>query len=509
MATIDNIGNAANDVAQKAEAAAAKAELAAAKAEEIKAKKEAAEAKVKQAQEKVAALKNKKEKMEKRINRLQMPKGIGAIVIMFLIRTLKIQYRAEKAIKNLAKQFEVKCPLPEKLRALIIKKNRINNAVTNIQKIIQTLQTTTQTISTFLTALNAIIAGIKTIIAVAGSLLPAPSGPFITVDNIAEAVGEDVKKQNNIISQGLQGLIVINFGLIALTTLLAQIDALISLCLIEGLDNGDITEDEFTEILTELNTTSTDSSNEDEDKAKGEDLLAKLQPNSNDPLMYRGFKLEIQQNPNNPLETIPQRRVVGIQAETHILTVATDYSFASTTEVLVNEAKFLIDKWWVGQTPITSNIEIPIREIQEEIIEPVIEIPEPDTSAIDEANAAAEAAIAAAEAAANQATAAAAEQARQAEISILQSQITGWNDDIESIKSKLTSAVGGVGFNKKNKAEWKGRVNSWLPQQWLGKKALSAYNRIDKKYGDLTGALNNWFNLNKKIKANETKISNL
>ena len=333
MATIDNIGNAANDVAQKSKAAAAKAELAAAKAEEIKAKKEAAEAKVKQAQEKVKALKGKKEKMEKRINRLQMPKGIGAIVIMFLIRTLKIQYRAEKAIKNLAKQFEVKCPLPEKLRALIIKKNRINNAVTNIQKIIQTLQTTTQTISTFLTALNAIIVGIKTIIAVAGSLFPAPSGPFITVDNIAEAVGEDVKKQNNIISQGLQGLIVINFGLITLTTLLSQIDALISLCLIEGLDNGDITEDEFTEILTELNTTSTDSSSEDEDKAKGEDLLAKLQPNSNDPLIYRGFRLQIQQNPNNPLETIPQRRVVGIQTETDILTVATDYSFTSTTEV--------------------------------------------------------------------------------------------------------------------------------------------------------------------------------
>ena len=65
---------------------------------------------------------------------------------------------------------------------------------------------------------------------------------------------------------------------------------------IEGLENGDITEDEFTEILTELNTTSTDSSSEEEDKAKGEDLLAKLQPNSNDPFFYRGFKLEIQQN---------------------------------------------------------------------------------------------------------------------------------------------------------------------------------------------------------------------
>ena len=91
-----------------------------------------------------------------------------------------------------------------------------------------------------MTALNAIITGIKTIIAVAGSIPMSPSGPFITVDNVAEGVDGDVKKEKSIVEQGLQGIIVINFSLITLTTLLAQIDALISLCLIEGLDNGDI-----------------------------------------------------------------------------------------------------------------------------------------------------------------------------------------------------------------------------------------------------------------------------
>ena len=160
----------------------------------------------------------------------------------------------------------------------------------------------------------------------------------------------------------------------------------------------------------------------------------------------------------------------------------------------------------MGQTPITSNIEIPILEIQQEIIEPAIEIPEPDTSTIDEANAAAEAA---AQAAADQASAAASEAQKQAEKTMLESQITGWNNDIGMIKTQLTSAIDSVNFNKKNKAEWKGRVNSWLPQQWLGKKALSAYNRIDKKYGNLTGTLNNWFNLKKKINANQSKIDNL
>jgi hypothetical protein len=84
---------------------------------------------------------------------------------------------------------------------------------------------------------------------------------------------------------------------------------------------------------------------------------------------------------------------VGIQAETHILTVATDYSFASTTEVLVNEAKFLIDKWYIEQEPVTSNVDLAMLKILEdepielevEIVDlpsPVIEIPQPPEAPI-------------------------------------------------------------------------------------------------------------------------------
>ena len=108
-----------------------------------------------------------------------------------------------------------------------------------------------------------------------------------------------------------------------------------------------------------------------------------------------------------------------------------------------------------------------------------------------------------------QAATAQAEAERQSKISLLKSEITGWKSEISSIKSQLSSAIDRVKFNKKNKDKWKGRVDSWLPQQWLGQKAINAYKRIEKKYGDLDGALNNWFNLNKKIKQNEDKIDNL
>ena len=172
---------------------------------------------------------------------------------------------------------------------------------------------------------------------------------------------------------------------------------------------------------------------------------------------------------------------------------------------MVNEAKFLIDKWYISQETVTSNIDLSTIKILED--EPIIpEIPEIDTSEADDAAKAGEEAV---KLAADQAASAAAEAQRQAEISSLKGQITGWDGDINMIKTQLTSAIDSVNFNKKNKAEWKGRVNSWLPQQWLGKKGINAYKRIDKKYGNLTGALNNWFNLNKKIKQNEDKIAKL
>ena len=111
---------------------------------------------------------------------------------------------------------------------------------------------------------------------------------------------------------------------------------------------------------------------------------------------------------------------------------------------------------------------------------------------------------------------AAAEAAKQIEKNILQGEISGWQVTITQIRDTLTNAIDKVNFNKTNKAIWKSRVGSWKPEEWLGKKATNAYNRIENKFGvqgslggDLTGALNNWFDLNKKIAINQGKIDNL
>ncbi len=424
--------------------------------------------------------------------------GLGRILIRLLTNAIKASFRADKALENLITQLKDSCPPEERIQQFIVRKNRISNSLTQLQKLISTTDLTNKTIDKIIKVLNTIITTIKA--------LPIPTSPIPIPINVITIASDALDTAKNIIESGkgvtnagIKVLAIISSEIEKVQDKLNQVELLLQGCIEQ------LPEEKQQELQTLLNTTSTDSSNPTDDKLKGEDLLAKLQPNSNDPLFYRGFKLQIEQNPKNPLETIPQRRVVGIQAETDILTVATDYSFASTTEVLVNEAKFLIDKWYISQETVTSNIDLSTIKILED--EPIIpEIPEVDTS---EADAAAKAAEEAAQAAAAQADAAAAEAQRQAEISSLNTQITGWNNDIGMIKTQLTTAIDSVNFNKKNKAEWKGRVNSWLPQQWLGKKGINAYKRIDKKYGNLTGALNNWFNLNKKIKSNEDKIAKL
>lgn len=417
--------------------------------------------------------------------------GLGKILLRLLKMAIKSSLKAEASLDILIEQVSQACPSEEKIEQFIVKKNRINNSLTIIQKLITTTDFTTKTANKIISVLDKIVKLVKA--------LPIPTTPIPIPINVITIASDSLDTAKNIIESGkgvtlggVEIIAIINKFLQQVQDKLNQVELLLQGCIEQ------LPEEKQQELQTLLNTTSTDSSNPIDDKLKGEDLLAKLQPNSNDPLLYRGFRLQIEQNPNNPLETIPQRRVVGIQVETGILTVATDYSFASTTEVLVNEAKFLIDKWYISQETVTSNIDLSTIKILED--EPIIpEISEVDTSEAEEA----------AKLAADQAASAAAEAQRQAEISSLKSQITGWNNDIGMIKTQLTSAIDSVNFNKKNKAEWKGRVNSWLPQQWLGKKGINAYKRIDKKYGNLTGALNNWFNLNKKIKQNEDKIAKL
>ena len=127
--------------------------------------------------------------------------------------------------------------------------------------------------------------------------------------------------------------------------------------------------------------------------------------------------------------------------------------------------------------------------------------PDPDKAAA-EIQAAADAVIAAA--------AATAAQAKQDQINALQSQINELKGDIQVIKNRITAGVVSVGFNSTNNGIWNGRVNSWTPQQWHTNRNSSAFGRINRNMNrTLETDINNWAQLDNKIKENENIIASL
>jgi hypothetical protein len=125
---------------------------------------------------------------------------------------------------------------------------------------------------------------------------------------------------------------------------LVQLDTLLAGCLEQatiGLTD-DEKEDYFTRLGINLNTLDT-TSDPQVNLVGGQALEDSLAPNSNDPLIYKGFKLIIDNDKENKL-SFPRRRIVATRIANGVQIVG-DYSFSSSTQILVDEVKFQIDKY--------------------------------------------------------------------------------------------------------------------------------------------------------------------
>jgi len=76
--------------------------------------------------------------------------------------------------------------------------------------------------------------------------------------------------------------------------------------------------------------------------ANEDDLLSRLDPNSNDPLFYKGFRLTLQYVLGQG--DLTQTRVLGVN-ETNGVSLATELSYTNSPEVLVLEMQFQIDNY--------------------------------------------------------------------------------------------------------------------------------------------------------------------
>jgi hypothetical protein len=77
-------------------------------------------------------------------------------------------------------------------------------------------------------------------------------------------------------------------------------------------------------------------------------LNNQLEPNSNNPLIYNNYRLEIQYDPDNTLK-VPRRRVKAYKVNNINDYLLGPFSYSSSTNVLVNEIKFQIDQKIINQ----------------------------------------------------------------------------------------------------------------------------------------------------------------
>jgi hypothetical protein len=90
------------------------------------------------------------------------------------------------------------------------------------------------------------------------------------------------------------------------------------------------------------NQTALNSSDKGANLANEDDLLSRLDPNSDDPLFYKGFRLTLQYVGGQG--ELTQTRVLGVN-ETNGVSLATDLSYTNSTQVLVLEMQFQIDNY--------------------------------------------------------------------------------------------------------------------------------------------------------------------
>ena len=248
----------------------------------------------------------------------------------FGINELQSQIEERTNIEELRQQF---CPTPETLDKLVNTRNNLVSYLNGVGDILDRLATTVNFGAGFVTLLQGIIEGLKTgktIAQIALGFIPlAPGAAASTIDTIGDTIDKiEFKKDGSprippiaIVASAVSPAIASVQGIILrIVTLLQQLDILINLC----------QETPGTFTLTETSKTIQNIANNE--------LLAEFSDNST---TYKGFIIEIEEKEFS--STLNQRRAVG-KNTSNIVLIATEYSFASNPNVLIEELKFIIDR---------------------------------------------------------------------------------------------------------------------------------------------------------------------
>ena len=276
------------------------------------------------------------------------------VILGVITRTVKSTARFDIAINSIKTQFDNECPAPQELTKIIQSKNQINQALTQALGALSTINSTAGTINGILTGIDAAITAIKAIPIPSAitPLAPAGIGPslipgkiFPTLSDSLIILRDFVKTNKGIVNQIPSAISSIQAAIQKTINLLNSLDALILKCLNEQTSNltPEAKEAYFNQIGFALTQTG-NNSNSNINISVNSILEAQLQPNSNNPLFYKDFKLTLEYNNSNRF-SFPSRRIKGVNDKTGqiVYNYGGKYSYSSSTEVLFDEIKYQIN----------------------------------------------------------------------------------------------------------------------------------------------------------------------
>lgn len=319
---------------QQAEASIQKAREAQRKFEENKARVEAAKKKAD------AAVKKAKE-LQQQIKVLQAlsktPGGTKAGISAIVARQIgslkgKLVSQVQKEVLSILNKFSSKCPNTKDLERIIKTKNILLKHLTSFEKRVETFAGTANKLLTVARTVSALIKVI-TSIPIPTAIIPPGGGVGINI-SVLTKYSNTLVKLNKTVDQLLGEAAAITSTIATVKPIIASlrsrltlIDAVIEQCSLEQSAQGG---------LAQIVATSQPPENTG---SEGTPLDA--QGNLNQDYLYKGYTLEIVQDPNSP--AIAPKRYAIAKDKTGIIVIYGPSSFSSDTQVLLDEIKFRID----------------------------------------------------------------------------------------------------------------------------------------------------------------------
>jgi hypothetical protein len=272
--------------------------------------------------------------------------ALGTVIAGLVRNAARSLVNFELAVDPILERLQQACPPKAELEVIIKQKNSITTALTQTQTALNTMVQTGQTVTGIINVTDIALRVIKNL-PLPTSVPPGIGIPISIINRFTDTLiklSDLIKTNRGIVASITPAVQSLNGDIQTILGKLTQLDILLAGCLEQatiGLTD-DEKEDYFTRLGINLNTLDI-TSNPQVNLVGGQALEDSLAPNSNDPLIYKGFKLIIDNDKENKL-SFPRRRIAATRIANGVQIVG-DYSFSSSTQILVDEVKFQIDKY--------------------------------------------------------------------------------------------------------------------------------------------------------------------